>query len=283
MYFSKSSNIVYLYFIITITIIIERKKRGRYLKKPYEYKVKLDLFEGPLDLLLYLVNKAEVEIKDISIAEITGQYLEYLEMIHHLNLNVASEYLSMAATLLRLKSKDIFPSPENEEIEEEEEIINRQQLIDKLLEYKKFKEAAGSLRTYETEQYGSYPRGKNEEIEIKSDSDEVLLGNINVFDLFTAFKAVLERKTQEKSDTYKFVKWEDVKLDDRIEYIICRMDEDREVLFDDLFKEDNRKIVLVVTFMAILELVKMKQITFRQECQFGSLFVKKYQLKSKKD
>lgn len=240
-----------------------------------EYKVKLDLFEGPLDLLLYLVNKSEVAITDISIAAITKQYLDYLDIMRDLNINIASEYLSMAATLLRLKAREMLPTT-NDEILEEDGIIDRQQLIDKLLEYKKFKEAAGSLKIYEAEQIGSYPRGKNEEVDIIDEKEEISFGSINMFDLITAFKTVLERSQNKKSESYRVIKREDVKIDDRIEYIFCMIEEKKEVLFDDLLKDDDRRIVLIVTFMAILELAKMKQITFRQEDQFGSIFLKKH-------
>lgn len=111
-----------------------------------EYKVKLDLFEGPLDLLLYLVTKSEVAIKDISVAMITSQYLEYLDVMSNLSITIASEYLSMAATLIRLKSHEMLPESEKELLEQEEDYINREQLIEKIIEYKKFKEAAGFLK-----------------------------------------------------------------------------------------------------------------------------------------
>ena len=131
------------------------------MKQTDEYKVKLDLFEGPLDLLLYLVNKSEVDIVDISVAEISKQYLEYLDIMKNVDINIASEYLSMAATLVRLKAQELLPDVEAEVLEEEEGIYNRQQLIEKLLEYKTYKEAAGSLRKYEGEQYGSFSRGSD--------------------------------------------------------------------------------------------------------------------------
>jgi segregation and condensation protein A len=253
------------------------------MKKNNEYEVKLDLFEGPLDLLLYLVIKSEVDIIDISVAQISKQYLEYLDIMRDLNINIASEYLSMAATLVRLKSRELLPEQEAEVLEEGEEIINREQLIEKLLEYKKYKEAAGSLRTYEAEHIGSFSRGKNEEIETGLGSENKSLDSINIFDLISAFKNVLERVEKEGYDTSETIKTESVRLDDRIEFILCKIEEKAEILFDDLFLEDTRKIVLVVTFMAILELIKMERIAFRQEKQFGSLFIRKRIPKDKKD
>lgn len=250
-----------------------------------EYNVKLDLFEGPLDLLLYLVAKSEVEIKNIAVAEIAKQYLEYLDILSSLNLNIASDYLSMAATLVRLKAQDLLPQDEKEEIDEGEEIVSKQQLIAKLLEYKKYKEAATSLRIYESEHIGSFPRGQNENIDnvSTSDSEESSLGTINMFDLISAFKKVIDRSAQIKAEDIKIISRETVKLDDRIEYVLGCLEDTHEVLFDDFFTDDNRKIVIVVTFMAILELVKMGQISFRQAKHFSSLFVIKRQLVTEKE
>ena len=253
------------------------------MKDNNEYAVKLDLFEGPLDLLLYLVQKSEVEIIDISVSEVTKQYLSYLDIMRNLNINIASDYLSMAATLVRLKSRELLPESEAEELEEEEGIINREQLIEKLLEYKKFKEAAGSLRTYEAEHIGSFSRGAHEDVETVMDSQDTSLDSITMFDLIAAFKNVLERVEKEGPEGRQTIKPDNVRLDDRIDHILGKIEENTEVLFEDLFLDDTRKIVLVVTFMAILELIKMARITFRQEKQFGSLFIKKRTPSEKKD
>lgn len=241
-----------------------------------EYKVKLDLFEGPLDLLLYLVNKAEVNIVDISVAAVARQYLDYLDVIRDLNINIASEYLSMAATLVRLKSQELLPDQEAEVLDEDGEgIYNRQQLIEKLLEYKKYKEAAGSLRKFEAEQYGSFSRGSAEEVEVVAAGDDEYVSAVSVFDLITAFRRVLEKANDADQESVRVIQREDIKLDDRIEHVLGRVEDKDEVLFEELFKDDLRRIVIVVTFMAILELVKMKLIMFRQENNFGELFVRK--------
>jgi segregation and condensation protein A len=245
------------------------------LNQTGEYKVKLDLFEGPLDLLLYLVRKAEVDIVDISVSEVAKQYLEYLDIMRDLNINIASEYLSMASTLVRLKAQELLPDTEVEAIEDEEGIYNREQLIEKLLEYKTYKEAAGSLRKYEAEQYGSFSRGKQEEVEVTADNEGTDIGNVSVFDLIAAFKRVLLKAEEEKDDSVQVVERENIRLDDRIEHVIGYLEDKGEVPFEDLFKDDLRKLVLIVTFMAILELVKMRKITFRQESGFGKLFVKR--------
>lgn len=243
--------------------------------KQQEYEVRLELFEGPLDLLLYLINKSEVNIIDISVSQIVTQYLEYLDLIRDLNIDVASEYLHMAATLIRLKARELLPPQENEEIEEEDGIYNREQLIQQLLEYKKFKEAAGTLKVFESEQFGSYIRGRAEVIESTSTEEDVDLGNLSIFDILSAFKRILERAKEYPEEYHHIVAVDNVKIDDKIERILSMLEDSDEVKFEDLFEGDYRKIVLVVTFMAILELVKMQEIRFRQEENFGPIFVLK--------
>jgi segregation and condensation protein A len=239
-----------------------------------EYEVKLNQFEGPLDLLLYLINKAEVNIIDISVMEIVTQYIEYLDRIRELNIDVASEYLHMAATLIRLKARELLPPQEGEVIEDQEDgIYNREQLIQQLLEYKKFKEAASTLKVFEAEQFGAFSRGKAEVIEHNLESDEVDLGNISIYDILSAFKKILERASDPQGEFKHVVEVDNVKIDDRIDHILSLLSESGEVPFEDLFKGDSRRIVLVVTFMAILELVKMQEIRFRQEENFSAIFV----------
>lgn len=248
--------------------------------KKEEYEVRLDLFEGPLDLLLYLVNKDEINIVDISVSRIASQYLEYLEMIRDLNIDVASEYLHMASTLIRLKARELLPPGEGEVLEEEDGIYNREQLIQQLLEYKKFKEAASTLKVFESEQYGAFTRGRVEVIESTNDQEEVDLGNISIFDLLTAFKKILERANDGEDEFRHIVEVDNVKIDDRIEWVIGLLTEhDNEVKFEELFAGDRRKIVLVVTFMAILELVKMQEICFRQEQSFSQIYVMRRKIK----
>jgi len=242
-----------------------------------EYEVHLDLFEGPLDLLLYLVEKSEVNIIDIKVSQIASQYLACIDMMRELNIDVAGEYLRMAAVLIRLKARELLPDslPEENEFSQEEGVYNRQQLIAQLLEYKKFKEAANTLKTFESQQFGTATRGKAEEIENSSQkSDEVVLGNISIFDLMSAFQKILERVPEQ--DPSHVVIVDDCRIDDRIEHVLSMIsDRGGEVHFEEFFRNDSRRIVLVVTFMAILELVKMGQISFRQHETFGAIFVSK--------
>ncbi|MDR3013160.1 MAG: segregation/condensation protein A [Chitinispirillales bacterium] len=244
-----------------------------------EYEVQLDLFEGPLDLLLYLVNKAEVNIVDIKVAEIAVQYLAYLDVMRDLNIDIAGEYLNMAATLVRLKARELLPDSAPEDLGEGDGgIYDRDQLIAALVEYKKFKEAADALKNYEARQFGSYGRGMVETFEEITaptlGNEEITVGDVSIFDLVSAFKSILERAVEEKPD--HVVEVENCRIDDRIEYIFTILSDlghGREARFVDLFADNRKKIVLVVTFMAILELAKMGRIRFRQETAFGEIFV----------
>ncbi len=240
-----------------------------------EYEVKLSLFEGPLDLLLYLVNKAEVDIVQIPVAQIAEQYLAYLDLMRDLNIDLAAEYLYMASTLIRLKARELLPDSEEETLPEDGGIYNRQQLIEQLLEYKKYKEAAFSLRNCEADQVGRFSRGASDEPSLDPASTmECFFGSITVFDLLSAFKRILQR-AETDGVNYHIVNADDVKIDDRIEHVLSVIEDSGEMRFEDLFAGDTRKIVLVVTFMAILELIKMGAIQFRQEEQFGAIFVQK--------
>lgn len=242
--------------------------------KHREYEVKLDVFEGPLDLLLYLVTKAEVDIVNLPVAQITSQYLEYLDVMRELNIDIAADYLHMAATLTYLKARELLPPDEGEGLAEPEEgIYNREELIRQLLEYQKFKQAAGAFKNFETEQIHLYKRGVSDSIESGPDvGDSVDLGTLSLFDILAAFRQVMERAQNEEAYR-QTVLADTVKIDDRIERVLSMLTDRAEVRFEELFSDDVRKLVLVVTFMAILELVKMREIVFRQEERFGPIFV----------
>lgn len=243
--------------------------------KRQEYEVKLDLFEGPLDLLLYLVTRAEVNIVDISVAQITSQYLDYLDLMRELNIDVAADYLHMAATLTYLKARELLPPSEDEAQElTEDGIYNREQLIQQLLEYQKFKQAASALKNFEAEQIHLFKRGIPERIDSPEEADGIDLGSLSLFDLLSAFKRILCQAKKEEEYRH-VVQMDNVKIDDRIERVLMVLADAGEARFEDLFADDMRKIVIVVTFMAILELVKMQEIVFRQEERFGTIFVAK--------
>ena len=256
--------------------IIDRRHRrdeGAQHGMKHDYEVKIDQFEGPLDLLLYLVTKAEIDIAQISVSQVTKQYLEYLELLRELNIDVAAEYLHMAATLLRLKARELLPQDTPAEVlaGAEDEIYTREQLIQQLLEYKKYKEAAGTLKGFEAHQIGTFARGAAERVEIEEPDGTVSLGNITLFDILSALKSIMAR--QEETGPLHVVRLDVAKIDDRIERILGLLAEKAEVRFEELFTDDLRRITIVVTFMAMLELVKMQEIRFRQEERFGPIFV----------
>jgi segregation and condensation protein A len=242
--------------------------------KHREYEVKLDLFEGPLDLLLYLVMKAEVDIINLPVAQITSQFLDYLDLMRELNIDIAADYLHMAATLTYLKARELLPPTEADGLMQPEEgIYNREELVRQLLEYQKFKQAAGAFKNFEAEQIHLFKRGVPETIEaFAPGEDSVDFGTLSLFDILSAFKRVIERAKNE--DAYRqTVLADNVKIDERIEHVLSVLTDSPEVRFEELFSDDLRKMVIVVTFMAILELVKMQEIVFRQEERFGPIMV----------
>jgi segregation and condensation protein A len=216
-------------------------------EKNSSYSVKLDVFEGPLDLLLFLIKRDKVDIYDIPIAHITRQYLEYIELMEELNLEIAGEFIVMAATLMRIKVRMLLPKTQDEEEEEDP----REELVAALLEYRKFKEAAQVLRTKETEQSGFFPRKDFSFID-KLPEDEILV-EASLHDLIFAFRRILDTQPQE---TFHTIDYPRVSVEERIEYVLhCLVQKDG-MVFTELFSDTPIKLVMVVTFMAILELIR---------------------------
>jgi segregation and condensation protein A len=229
------------------------------------YKVKLDVFEGPLDLLLYLIQKEEVDIYDIPIAKITDQYLEYLELMQLMDLNIAGEFLVMAATLMHIKSKMLLPPDENQEEAVEED--PRAELVKRLLEYKKFKEAAAELATKESSQKHFFARvGSGIKVDELEKPDEFF--EASLFDLITAFTKVL--KDIPKEVFYKVVK-DEYTVSEKIHDILHLLVERNTMLFTELFRTGRNKFEIVTIFLALLELIKMKEVIVRQPAQFGEI------------
>ncbi len=230
-------------------------------------KLKLDIFEGPLDLLLYLIKKNHLNISDISITQVVDQYLQFLELMKLLDITVASEYLVIAATLISIKSKSILPKGE-EELEEEEDA--GENLVQKLLEYEKFKEAAEFLRDKENQRnkYFSRPApspGQYNETYIEA----------SIFDLISAFKSALKEVPK---DVFFEVMKDEFTVEDKIHDILHLVLEQGKVSLNKLFSESKNKIEIVVTFLAILELIKLKEIVAVQKDLFGTISIAKPQL-----
>ena len=226
------------------------------------YQVKLDKFEGPLDLLLYLIKKQEINIYDIPIARITQQYLEYLKLMEFLNLELAGEFLVMAATLMRIKARMLLPRHEDEEEEGEDP---RQQLVQQLLEYQKFKSAASKLEAMEYQRRMLFPRPEQNGKSIAEDEY-----SYNLFDLITAFKAVLERNRV----TYLEVEVEETSVEEKIHFLKQKLSDCDMIAFEDLFEGQQSLVELIVTFLALLEVLRLRIATVRQTRPFGKIWIK---------
>ena len=227
------------------------------------YQCNLDIFEGPLDLLLHLIKEQKMDIYDIRITEITKQYLSYLDLLSELNLEMVGEYLVLAAELAKIKSKTLLPIPETEE-----DVLTaagedpRLELMRRLLEYQRYKEAAFELRQKEYDQQQLFSRTGEVVLE---NSEEELLIEANVFDLLTAFQKVLKEKSFKKNYEIKVTT---LSVSDRISGILEILNASESVTFDSLFTSLNTKQEVIVTFLAILELMRMQLIRSQQARQF---------------
>lgn len=230
-----------------------------------ELHFKLSAFEGPLDLLLHLIKENKIDIYDIPIVEITRQYLDYLEMMKELNLEIAGEFLVMAATLIYIKSKMLLP-PDEEGVEQPLE-DPRTELVQRLLEYQKFKEAALSLREREDiwkNIFRRQPRAEDYDNE-----PELFLSEVSLFDLISAFKKFLIEAPEQVIEITR----ETLTVSDKINFIMEKLDREDSIRFEDLFKENPTKIVLIVTFLALLELIRLGLVKAYQEKTFGSIWI----------
>lgn len=226
-------------------------------------KIRLDIFEGPLDLLLYLIKKDHVNIYDIPITDVVDQYLQFLEIMKLLDINVASEYLVMAATLISIKSKMLLPQPPQEEEQPQED--PREELVRKLLEYEKFKEAADFLKGREKDRLkyisrpaASPPQEKEAYIEA------------SIFDLISALKTALKEVPR---DIFFEVIKDEFTVEDKIHDLLHLLLVKSKISLTDLFSEAKSKIETVVTFLAILELIKLREIIAIQEELFGPILI----------
>ena len=235
-----------------------------------DYKVKLEVFEGPLDLLLYLIKKEEVDIYDIPIERITSQYMEYLTLMQMLNLEVAGEFLVMAATLMYIKSRMLLPVDQQvTDAEEEDGEDPRWELIRQLVEYKKFKDAALQLGQREEQQANIFVRSGDPGIEMAT--PDIPLAEVGIFDLINAFNDVL-KKASAREDFREIVE-EKFTVSDKIEEILYTLRDRTELLFSDLFAKATSRTEIVVTFLALLELIRLKRLKVRQEQSFGEIHV----------
>ncbi len=232
------------------------------------YKVRLELFEGPLDLLLYLVKKDHLNIYDIPIAQVTEQYMRYLELMQLLDLNIAGEFLVMSATLLQIKSKMLLPADETKPQEEEED--PRAELVKRLLEYERYKEIAEELRQRETGQQEVFKRPRVENNADNIPVDPEVYFEASIFDLITAFSKALEDVPKELF--YEVIK-DEFTIEDKVHHILHLLLVSSSVKISEIFTQTKNKLEMIVTFLAILELIRMKEVVARQKDIFGEIEV----------
>jgi segregation and condensation protein A len=240
-----------------------------------EYNVKLDAFEGPLDLLLHLINRFEIDIYDIPMAEITEQYLLYIRTMQELELDVASEYLVMAATLLAIKSKMLLPQHEeiNEELEDVVEEDPREELVERLIEYKKYKEAAKELKERERERGQIFTKPPSDLSDYSQEIEACGADlQVTVYDMLGAFHKLLRRKKLQKPLSTKIAR-EEISIEQRMDEIREKIiSSNRAFYFEELFPSHEREHV-VVTFLAILELMKRNEILVEQQTNFAEIVI----------
>ncbi|SFE32624.1 segregation and condensation protein A [Alteribacillus iranensis] len=237
------------------------------------YSVKIDSFEGPLDLLLHLVQQSEMDIYHIPLAEITNQYLKYVRTMQELELNIASEYLVMAATLLEIKSTMLLPRDTSLDMEEdsetEEEI--RDELLTKLVEYKKYKSAAEELKSRDTQEVTRYSKEPDELEEVERGKE--VSPDVTLFDMLEAYLSLKSNTTEKVDETIHSIPSEDFSMEESMDNIVTKLSSQKgDVTFQELFTSMD-KPKKVVTFLAVLELMKERKIVCKQSDNFGDILL----------
>jgi segregation and condensation protein A len=233
------------------------------------YPVRLENFEGPLDLLLHLIKQNQVNIYDIPIALITRQYLEYIDLMQEMNLDVAGEFLVMAATLIHVKSRMLLPRPDPTQEDPEED--PREALVRRLLEHQKFKAAAELLHERETLRSAQWTRPDGPISEIAGEAPEPEI-EVDLFSLISAFRSVVERAKQRPTI---YLPGEQIPIETRIEQLLLKLSETEACGFEDLFSDVQTRAGLIVTFLALLEMIRLKLVRVFQSGSMGPIRVYK--------
>lgn len=240
-----------------------------------DYKVQLEVFEGPLDLLLYLIKKEEVDIYNIPITKITGQYMQYLDLMKMVIPDVAGEFVVMGATLMYIKSRMLLPQDQqvSDPEAQADELDPRWDLIRQLVEYKKFKEAAEHLQQRELFQEQVYTRQQTSLGFVDAPTEGPTLGDLSIFDLLNAFNKVL-KKTGEAEDLREI--FEDrYTVSDKIDFIIKLIAVEERTSFMKLFESAATRTEIIVTFLALLELIRLKQVRVQQSTAFDEIEIQR--------
>ena len=233
-----------------------------------DYKVMLEVFEGPLDLLLYLIKKDEVDIYDIPIGLITDQYMEYLKLMKVLDLNIAGDFIVMSATLMLIKSRMLLPVESRPEMDDEDEEDPRWDLVRQLVEYKKFKDAADHLEDLEVYQENVFGR-ESEHVDLGTAPD-IDMRDASIFDLISALNDALGR-VQEEDIQEIFA--EEYTVSQKVTYIVENLKIAKRLSITDLFTGMRSRQEIVCTFLAVLELIKLNRIAAVQDNHFGDIVV----------
>ncbi len=234
--------------------------------------IKLEVFEGPLDLLLHLIEKNELDIYDIPIAIITDQYLDYINMIETLDLEVSSEFLVMAATLLEIKSRMLLPNPKKDD-NCGDTLDPREELIQKLIEYKKYKEASLELKD-KLFIYSKIFYKTPEPVEGYLD-DTIIISNVSLDMLYFSFRNILLKNESKKKNNFREIYREVITIEDKIKLINKLLTNKPSFYFDDLFVSCYNKYEVIVTFLAMLELLKRKSLYIEQEKNYARILIKR--------
>ena len=235
------------------------------------YKIVLDSFEGPMDLLLKLIEKAKIDIYDIPINLITEQYLDYLSGLEELDLEVTSDFLVMAATLLEIKSELLLPKMESDQ-EDEEEQDPRDELVRRLIAYKRYKELSEELRGYE--EIGLKCFYKNQEDLSEFEDDEVELGHLNIASLFNTLNKILERRGfNHVAFNFGEIARDEFTVEECTNYILEKLEVKKKLKFSELFEENSSKNMIVSYFLSLLELMRLNNIRVRQYKVFADILI----------
>lgn len=233
-----------------------------------DYKLDLEVFEGPLDLLLYLIKKEELDIYNIPIERVTSQYMEYLGLMKMLDLNIAGEFIVMAATLMMIKSRMLLPAEVRPELEPEEE-DPRWDLVRQLLEYKKFKDVALRLQEKEAHQENVFPFGGGQ-VNVEPDDASLAMEDVSLFDLISAFRTVLQRA---RPEVLGEIEGHLHTVADKIDAILRVISSGEPVSFFSLFQDGASRHEITCTFLALLELIRLRQINVKQDRHFGDIMI----------
>ncbi len=231
------------------------------------YKIKLPAFEGPMDLLLHLIRENKIDIYDIPISFITGRYLEYIDLMRDLDLEVAGDFLVMAATLIQIKSRMLLPV---DEVSEEAQMEDpRLELVQRLLEYQTYRDAASILRDREDDASKVFGRSPLDEEDAEVVEQEPYLFDVNIFDLLASFKKILDSAPPEM----RTITRETLTVKDRMSTIVAMLENTDSIRFEEVFKDNATRFQLIVTFLSLLELLRLGLARVYQEKEFGLIWI----------